>query len=80
MTHTKQLSLVTFYDTTAGIGASFQTLTHGWNHGWRDRCGGWNSSLDVHGIRGDKPREGDFHNPYLLLSKFWDSKHTFRKS
>ena len=32
MTHTKQLLLVTFCYTTAGIGASFQThaLTHTW--------------------------------------------------
>ena len=29
LSHTKQLLLVTFSDTTAGIGASFRTRTHG---------------------------------------------------
>ena len=48
--HTKQLLLVTFCDTTAGIGDSFRThghtntRTHG---GWTDRRGSQNSYLDV---------------------------------
>ena len=50
-THTKQLLIVTYFDTTAGIGASF------WTHGWRtvedgrtDKRGSRNSYLDVDSI------------------------------
>ena len=48
ITHIKQLLLVTFSDTTAGIGASFRTdarrRTDG--GGRTDRCGSQNSYLD----------------------------------
>ena len=56
ITHTKQLLLVTFSDTTAGIGASFRTdaqtdgrRTHGrrTDGGRTDRRGSRNSYLDV---------------------------------
>ena len=47
MTHTKQLLLVTFCCTTAGIGATFRTHGNGRTHGWTDRRGGRNSNLDV---------------------------------
>ena len=46
LTHTKQLLLVKFCDTTAGIGASFRThsrtdeTTDGQTEGWIDRHGG----------------------------------------
>ena len=50
ITHTKQLLLVTFSDTTAGIGASFRTdaRTHGrrTDGGRTDRRGSRNSYLD----------------------------------
>ena len=45
ITHTKQLLLVTFSDTTAGIGASFRT--DAWTaDGRTDRRGSRNSYLD----------------------------------
>ena len=36
ITHTKQLLLVTFCDTTPGIGASVWTHVHGWTEGQID--------------------------------------------
>ena len=52
LSHTKQLLLVTFSDTTAGIGASFRTdaRTHGRTDGGggrTDRRGSRNSYLDI---------------------------------
>ena len=44
--HTKQLLLVTFCDTTAGIGASFRTHGHKEDGGRKDRRGSRNSYLD----------------------------------
>ena len=50
MTHTKQLLLVTFCDTTAGIGASFwihRQTDGGQMHGRTDRRGSRYSYLDI---------------------------------
>ena len=51
LTHTKQLLLVTFCDTLAGIEVSFWVdgtgRTDGRNHGWTDRRGSRNSYLDL---------------------------------
>ena len=49
LSHTKQLLLVTFSDTTAGIGASFRTdarTAADGGGGRTDRCGSRNSYLD----------------------------------
>ena len=46
MTHAKQLLLVTFFDTTVGIGASFRTDAR--THGRTDRRESQNSYLDFH--------------------------------
>ena len=50
LTHTKQLLLVTFCDTLAGIEVSFWAdgtgRMNGWTDGWTDRRGSRNSYLD----------------------------------
>ena len=46
LSHTKQLLLVTFSDTTAGIGASFRTDARTDGGGRTDRRGSRNSYLD----------------------------------
>ena len=50
-THTKQLLLEIFCDTTAGIAARFQTQerTNRKNDRWTDRHGSRNSYLDAYG-------------------------------
>ena len=46
LTHTKQLLLVTFCDTLAGIEVSFWADRTGQTNGWTDRRGSRNSYLD----------------------------------
>ena len=46
LSHTKQLLLVTFFDTTVGIGASFRTDARTDGGGRTDRHGSQNSYLD----------------------------------
>ena len=46
-THTNQLLLVAFYDTTAGIGSSFRTDGQRTDSGRTDRRGSENGYLDI---------------------------------
>ena len=59
LTHTKQLFLVKFCDTTAGNSVSFRTHRRT-NAGWTDKRGSRNSYLDEH------PNE---HCLYNIISK-----------
>ena len=65
LSHTKQLLLVTFSDTTAGIGASFRTDARTDGSGRTDRRGSRNSYLDCTSkCQNDSDISG---RPFLLL-------------
>ena len=71
MTHTKQLLLVTFCSTTAGIGASFRTHGRRTENGRTDRRGSRNSYLDVKEVLASQahPRCANTHN---FLGLTWE--------